>query len=118
MTATADNCLLTAYPFVAQHRTDFQIVTEQGQTLRGRNSSVTSKDSNGNVGEAIMIPVESPSRPSTQRSTSTSSRFGATTSTYEESSESITGKFNMSLCVLYEHSIVLKCFIHEYNEFE
>ncbi|XP_033635373.1 cilia- and flagella-associated protein 47-like isoform X1 [Asterias rubens] len=90
VTATADNCLLTAYPFVAQHRTDFQIVTEQGQTLRGRNSSVTSKDSNGNVGEAIMIPVESPSRPSTQRSTSTSSRFGATTSTYEESSESIT----------------------------
>ncbi|XP_022089961.1 cilia- and flagella-associated protein 47-like isoform X2 [Acanthaster planci] len=91
VTATADNCLLTAYPFVAQHRTDFQIVTEQGQTLRGRHSTANSKESLGNVGEAVMIPVESPSRPSTQRSSaSTSSRFGATTSTYEESTESIT----------------------------
>ena len=29
VTATADNCLLTCYPFLAQHRTDHQIVCEQ-----------------------------------------------------------------------------------------
>ena len=40
-----------------------------------------------------MMPVESPSRPSTRGSASSSSRFGATTSTYEESTESVTGKY-------------------------
>lgn len=29
VTATADNCLLTCYPFLALHRTDHQIVCEQ-----------------------------------------------------------------------------------------
>lgn len=29
VTATADNCLLTCYPFLALHRTDYQIVCEQ-----------------------------------------------------------------------------------------
>ena len=29
VTATADNCLMTCYPFLALHRTDHQIVCEQ-----------------------------------------------------------------------------------------
>ncbi|XP_041462969.1 cilia- and flagella-associated protein 47-like isoform X1 [Lytechinus variegatus] len=82
VTATADNCLLVAYPFVAKHRTDFQIVTEQGHSLRAHKTA--SRDSLNQMGEAMIMPVESPSRPSTHTSTSTSSRFGATTSTYEE----------------------------------
>ncbi|PIK38176.1 hypothetical protein BSL78_24987 [Apostichopus japonicus] len=61
VTATADNCLLTAYPFVAQHRMDFQIVTEQGRTLPGNQSE--SKDSLNGGGEAVFIAVESPVRP-------------------------------------------------------
>ncbi|XP_072178621.1 cilia- and flagella-associated protein 47-like [Diadema setosum] len=87
VTATADNCLLVAYPFVAKHRTDFQIVTEQGHSLRGHKTA--SHETVSNMGEAVIMPVESPSRPSTHTSTSTSSRFGATTSTYEDT-ESIT----------------------------
>ncbi|PIK59126.1 hypothetical protein BSL78_03931 [Apostichopus japonicus] len=84
VTATADNCLLTAYPFVAQHRMDFQIVTEQGRTLPGNQSE--SKDSLNGGGEAVFIAVESPVRPpGTHTSSSTSSRFGVTSSTYEES---------------------------------
>ncbi|XP_071954714.1 cilia- and flagella-associated protein 47-like isoform X2 [Antedon mediterranea] len=87
VTATADNCLLTAYHFIAKHRTDYQIVTEQGRSLKGRRSS--SKES-VNVGEAVILPVETPSRPSTRNSSSTSSRFGATSSTYDESTASVT----------------------------
>ena len=95
MTATADNCMLTCYPFVAQHRTDYQIVTEQGHTaLQSHNngSQHHQQRASSGFGEAVMMPVESPSRPSTHGSTSSSSRFGATTSTYEESMDSITGK--------------------------
>ncbi|XP_033113331.1 cilia- and flagella-associated protein 47-like isoform X2 [Anneissia japonica] len=87
VTATADNCLLTAYHFIAKHRTDYQIVTEQGRSLKGRRTS--SKES-VNVGEAMILPVESPTRPSTRNSSSTSSRFGATSSTYDESTASVT----------------------------
>lgn len=29
VTATADNCLLTCYPFIAQHRLDHQIVCQE-----------------------------------------------------------------------------------------
>ena len=35
VTATADNCLLTVYPFIAAHRNDHQIVCEQEKLLRG-----------------------------------------------------------------------------------
>ena len=80
---------MVAYPFVAKHRTDFQIVTEQGHSLRGHKA--LNSDSASNMGEAVIMPVESPSRPSTHTSTSTSSRFGATTSTYEET-DSVTGE--------------------------
>ncbi|XP_070567350.1 cilia- and flagella-associated protein 47-like [Ptychodera flava] len=87
VTATADNCLLTAYPFIAKHRADHQIVTEQGKSVKGRRSQ--SKESL-NVGEAVIMPVDSPTRPSTRASTSSTSRFVSTTSTYEDSSASVT----------------------------
>ncbi|XP_077977423.1 cilia- and flagella-associated protein 47-like [Glandiceps talaboti] len=87
VTATADNCLLTAYPFIAKHRADHQIVTEQGKSVKGRRTQ--SKESL-NVGEAMLMPVDSPTRPSTRASTSSTSRFVSSTSTYEDSSASVT----------------------------
>ncbi|XP_006816677.1 cilia- and flagella-associated protein 47-like, partial [Saccoglossus kowalevskii] len=87
VTATADNCLLTVYPFIAKHRADHQIVTEQGKSVKGRRSQ--SKESL-NVGEAVLMAVDSPTRPSTRASTSSTSRFVSSTSSYEDSSADIT----------------------------
>lgn len=64
-------------------------MTEQGRTIPGNQSE--SKDSLNGGGEAVFIAVESPVRPpGTHTSSSTSSRFGVTSSTYEES-EAVTG---------------------------
>ncbi|KAL5010428.1 hypothetical protein ScPMuIL_012733 [Solemya velum] len=42
VTATADNCLMTCYPFLALHRTDHQIVCKQGDN---RKQKFTNRDS-------------------------------------------------------------------------
>ncbi|XP_064627283.1 cilia- and flagella-associated protein 47-like isoform X2 [Lineus longissimus] len=82
ITATADNCLLTCYPFIAQHRGDHHIICEQGLTLRGRKAA--SKESL-NAGEAIFVPCTSPqpSRPST--SATSTGDFQVSSSSYEDS---------------------------------
>nr|XP_039264663.1 cilia- and flagella-associated protein 47-like isoform X2 [Styela clava] len=85
VTATADNCLLTVYPFLAAHRNDHQIVCEQDKAIRGH-----AHDGNSGLGEAVILPCTSPHRPSTRGSTSaTSSHFGASSSTYDDSSNSV-----------------------------
>ena len=89
VTATADNCLLTCYPFLAQHRTDHQIVCEQGVTLKGRR---TASRESMNVGEAVLVPCDDPARSSSRATTTaTSSNFEISTSSYEDSSQSVTG---------------------------
>ncbi|KAI0223616.1 Cilia- and flagella-associated protein 47 [Lamellibrachia satsuma] len=89
VTVTADNCLLTCYPFIAHHRSDHQIVCEQGMTLKGRKSRESTS-----VGEAVLRPIapspcnNSTSRPSTEATTS----FDMSSSSYEpfQSSTSVT----------------------------
>ncbi|CAH1800026.1 unnamed protein product [Owenia fusiformis] len=88
VSATSDNCLLSCYPFLAQHRADHQIVCEQGTTLKGRKTM--SKES-VNVGEAVFVPCVSPARPYSRRSTTaTSSQFECSESSYESTSHSAT----------------------------
>ncbi|XP_078495986.1 cilia- and flagella-associated protein 47 isoform X1 [Ciona intestinalis] len=85
VTATADNCVLTVYPFLAAHRNDHQIVCEQDKALRGPAQDVNSVS----LGEAVLLPCISPHRPSTRGSTSaTSSHFGTASSTFDESTNS------------------------------
>ncbi|XP_066563691.1 cilia- and flagella-associated protein 47-like [Amia ocellicauda] len=74
--ATADNCLLTAYPYLALHRADQHIVLRSAH-LNGDNGKFH------NAGEAILHPCYSPG--SLSRSTSSSSTFCVTSSTGEES---------------------------------
>ncbi|XP_074844435.1 cilia- and flagella-associated protein 47 [Carettochelys insculpta] len=74
--ATAENCLLTIYPYLAFHRTDQQIV------LRS--------DCNGiicNNGEAVLHPCHTPG--SQSNSTSSSSLCDITNSAYEGSSSEL-----------------------------
>lgn len=85
VTATADNCLMTCYPFLAQHRTDHQIVVEQGNILKGRRSGSQESE---HVGEAVLRRCVTPSRPSSRPSTTaTSSNFEISSSSYEDSNE-------------------------------
>ncbi|RXM29158.1 Cilia- and flagella-associated protein 47 [Acipenser ruthenus] len=86
--ATADNCILTAYPYLALHRSDQQIVLKSGQ-LNGANGKPQS------TGEAILHPCYTPGTLSS--STSSSSTFIVTSSTCEESfsdtlEENLSGK--------------------------
>ncbi|XP_041127618.1 cilia- and flagella-associated protein 47-like isoform X2 [Polyodon spathula] len=74
--ATADNCILTAYPYLALHRSDQQIVLKSGQ-LNGASGKPQS------TGEAILHPCYTPGTHSS--STSSSSTFIVTSSTCEES---------------------------------
>ncbi|XP_052708553.1 cilia and flagella-associated protein 47-like isoform X1 [Crassostrea angulata] len=83
VTATADNCLLTCYPFLALHRTDYQIVCEQGASPKGR-KVVMAKD-NQNGGEAVFIPCASPQHTSRPSTSATSSNFQISSSSYESS---------------------------------
>ncbi|BFZ09423.1 hypothetical protein BsWGS_12463 [Bradybaena similaris] len=86
VTATADNCLLTCYPFLAQHRCDHKIICEQGTLPKG-SKPVNRKPGDGESvksGEAILVACESPSQ--TGRSTSaTTSSFEPSSSSYENS---------------------------------
>ncbi|KAM4795930.1 cilia- and flagella-associated protein 47 [Rhinophrynus dorsalis] len=75
VSAVAENCILTVYPYLAYHRTDQQIILRSGY--------------NGNTGkgfgtgEAVLRPCYVPETPS--HSTSSSSLGAVTNSTYEES---------------------------------
>ena len=81
---------MTCYPFLAQHRTDHQIVCEQGHTLRGRK---TASRESVNAGEAILVPCETPAHSHTRASTiETSSNFEVSSSSYESSSRSGSGQ--------------------------
>ena len=88
MTATADNCLFSSYPFLAAHQTDFHIVCEQ-QGIAIRDKQTDTQDVH--PGEAVFMPCVTPNRPPTIASTSaTSTSFGISTSTYPESSNEAT----------------------------
>ena len=88
ITATADNCLLSCYPFLAAHQTDFHIICEQ-QEISIRNKQIEAQDYP--PGEPVFMPCVTPNRPPTIASTSaTSTSFGISTSTYPESSNEAT----------------------------
>ncbi|XP_040280927.1 cilia- and flagella-associated protein 47 [Bufo bufo] len=72
--AVAENCILTAYPYLAYHRTD-QVILKSGHN--GNNGK------NGGMAEAVLRPCHIPETPS--QSTSSSSLGAVTSSTYEES---------------------------------
>ncbi|KAK3775916.1 hypothetical protein RRG08_017206 [Elysia crispata] len=90
VTATADNCLLTCYPFLALHRGDHQIVCEQGSSPKGRKlpreKTVPRSNTSGGSGEAVFVPCTSPAHLASRPSTSaTSSNFQISSSSYESS---------------------------------
>ncbi|KAK3096977.1 hypothetical protein FSP39_005325 [Pinctada imbricata] len=89
VTATSDNCLLTCYPFLALHRTDHQIVCEQGASPKGRKlvAKETQINTNNNkgTGEAVLIPCASPLHTSRPSTSATSSNFQISSSSYESS---------------------------------
>ncbi|XP_064167628.1 cilia- and flagella-associated protein 47-like [Anguilla rostrata] len=64
--ATADNCLLTVWPYLAVHRSDQQIILKSGH-LSGESGQTQL------IGEAMLRPC--PSRDSLSRSTTSSSTF-------------------------------------------
>ena len=81
---------MTCYPFIAQHRSDHQIIVEHGAVLKGRRTASQESD---NMGEAVLRRCASPSRPSSRPSTTaTSSNFEVSSSSYEDSSASVSGK--------------------------
>ncbi|XP_059154686.1 cilia- and flagella-associated protein 47-like isoform X2 [Physella acuta] len=89
VTATADNCLLTCYPFIALHRSDHQIVCEQGTYPKGRKMLGKKKSelsSSVSSGEAHIVPCLSPTHSSRPSTSATSSTFQISTSSYESSS--------------------------------
>ncbi|XP_071134806.1 cilia- and flagella-associated protein 47-like isoform X3 [Mytilus edulis] len=83
ITATADNCLLTCYPFLAIHRTDHQIVCEQGGSPKGR--AMSFREAVNNTGEAVIVPCASPNHNSRPSTSATSSNFQISSSSYESS---------------------------------
>lgn len=88
ITATADNCLLSCYPFLAAHQTDFRIICEQ-QEISIQNKQTDAQEYP--PGEPVFMPCITPNRPPTIASTSaTSTSFGISTSTYPESSNEAT----------------------------
>ncbi|XP_078698604.1 cilia- and flagella-associated protein 47-like isoform X8 [Branchiostoma floridae x Branchiostoma belcheri] len=87
VSATADNCVLSNYPFLAKHRTDHHIIRNEEETRE-----IVVREGTGALGEAVIIPTASPRRPSTRGSTTgTSTAFGMSSSSYEETSNSVTG---------------------------
>lgn len=76
---------------------EFDCNVLQGTSLKGRR---TASRESMNVGEAVLLPCNSPPRPSSRPSTTpTSSNFEISSSSYESSSQSITGTVNLiSMC--------------------
>eukprot|EP00079_Xenopus_tropicalis_P021661 XP_012813080.1 PREDICTED: cilia- and flagella-associated protein 47 isoform X1 [Xenopus tropicalis] len=75
VSAVAENCILTVYPYLAYHRTDQQVILRSAHNGNGEKGYGT--------GEAILRPCYIPETPS--QSVSSSSLGAATSSTYEES---------------------------------
>lgn len=88
VTATADNCLLSCYPFLAAHQTDFHIICrQQGISILDKQTDTQDLP----PGEPLFMPCVTPNRPPTIASTNaTSTSFGISTSTYPESSNEAT----------------------------
>ena len=84
VTAIADNCLLSCYPFLAAHQTDFHIVCQQdGVSILDKEMDTQDLP----PGEPVFRPCVTPNRPPTIVSTSaTSTSFGLSSSTFPESS--------------------------------
>lgn len=88
ITATADNCLFSCYPFLAAHQTDFHIICDQ-QEISIQDKQIDAQDYP--PGDPVFMPCVTPNRPPTIASTSaTSTSFGISTSTYPESSNEAT----------------------------
>ena len=96
VTATADNCLLTSYPFLAGHQTDFHIIRQQQQpanVTQDLRADVTQQPhsaghADDSLGEPVFVPCSSPNRPATTASTTaTSTTFGISTSSYQSSND-------------------------------
>jgi len=81
--ATADNCILTCYPYLSRHSDGHQIVCARGRSLVGH---VSQSHAGSSVGEAQLLTGDSMSG-SRPTSTVMSSTFGATSSSYNSSSE-------------------------------
>lgn len=88
MIATADNCLLSSYPFLAAHQTDFHIICkQQGISILDKQEDTQDLP----PGEPVFMPCVTPNRPPTVMSTSaTSTSFAISTSTYPDSSNEAT----------------------------
>ncbi|XP_065057284.1 cilia and flagella-associated protein 47-like isoform X2 [Rhopilema esculentum] len=87
--ATADNCILSCYKFLATHQTDFHIICEE---LPGKGKGVpgiASKKEGIAYGDAMLVPCVSAIKSPTENSNiTTSTSFGLSVSTYPESSMS------------------------------
>ncbi|KAG8451901.1 hypothetical protein GDO86_003916 [Hymenochirus boettgeri] len=75
ISAVAENCILTVYPYLAYHRTDQQVVLKSAHNGNGVRGCGT--------GEAVLRPCYIPETPS--QSASSSSLGAVTNLTYEES---------------------------------
>ena len=88
--ATADNCLLTCYNFLALHQSDYHVVCEELTKKASIPTSVRTEKIS--YGEALLVPCVSAIRPPTENSQiTTSTSFGLSSSAYSESSEPSTG---------------------------
>ena len=92
--ATADNCLLTCYNFLASHQSDYHVVCEN---IAANQNPVDSKDDikeRVSYGQAHFVPCISAIRPPTNTSSvTTTTSFGLTTSTYQESATATTSSY-------------------------
>ncbi len=87
--ASADNCLLTCYNFLALHQSDYHVVCEELTKKADVNQAVTNHKERVTYGEALFIPCVSAIRSPTENSQiTTSTSFGLSSSTYPESTVS------------------------------
>ncbi|CAG5120335.1 unnamed protein product, partial [Candidula unifasciata] len=87
VTATADNCLLTCYPFLAQHQCDYKIICEQGSLPKGCRTAQRKKEDEESVrsGEAVLVSCMSSCQTNGRSTSATSSSFEPSSSSYESS---------------------------------
>ncbi|XP_063809558.1 cilia- and flagella-associated protein 47 isoform X2 [Pseudophryne corroboree] len=77
VTAVAENCILSVYPYLAYHYTDQQVILRSGHD--GSNGN------NCSSGEAVLRPCYIPETPSQSTSSSSLGIGAITSSTYDES---------------------------------
>lgn len=101
---TSDNSLFTCYGFLADHNSDYQIVLETGQIMKGtrpqKHTSITSELS----GEPILRPCSNTSRLTNNQSVSPTFDMNASVgdaSPLKEQDDEIQAAFNGdTVCVL------------------